>query len=376
MTHKLEEPPVAQEAKFTKMVKLVLDDLKEEDSKKAENNAEDEQEIKKKEFKGSSTEHLLRAADVSAETNKHDPEKTPLVGDATSYKLRIEKRISKAKLPGVLAGPAKALKFKRAFSGVHIQTAGNTAMHAIDTNETDTNETIPRKPYQIALETIRLHVAQAVALERKIMKLLHTNSKLTAEGIISLRKTQDIDSTLLGQLTNIINTTLTNGPKNRKLYSLLKKKVQEAVTEINNFNDRLAHSTNFTNEDGSESNTTTPSAKELFNKRKNILGALEENHEATAAFQELISARLKLADSLNAVHRMSEHTMRKMKNETLAQLEPRFDKIMSMGEQIKEAKIIANAATISAIEERSQAEQAALSAGVEPLSDIKSDLGV
>ena len=32
---------------------------------------------------------------------------------------------------------------------------------------------------------------------------------------------------------------------------------------------------NFTNEDGSESNTTTPSAKELFNKRKNILGALE-----------------------------------------------------------------------------------------------------
>jgi len=368
MTHKLEEPVAP---KFTKMLKLALSDLKEADSKKNENNAEDEQEIKKKEFQGSSTEHNLRAVDVSSEINKHDPEKTPLAGDATSVKLLIDKRptsISKAKLPGVLAGP-KAPKFKRAFSAVNNQTA-------IDTNETDTNETIPRKPYQIALETIRLHVAQAVALERKIMKLMHTNSKLTAEGIISLRKSQDIDSTLLGQLTNIINTTLTNGPKNRKLYSLLKKKVQEAVTEINNFNDRLAHSTNFTNEDGSESNTTTPSAKELFNKRKNILGALEENHEATAAFQELISARLKLADSLNAIHRVSEHTLRRMKNETLAQLEPRFDKIMSMGEQIKEAKIIANAATISAIEERSQAEQAALSAGVEPLSDIKSDLGV
>jgi len=380
MTHKLEEPPVAEKPKFTKLVKLALENLKDEDSKKDENKEVDEQEDKKKEFTGSSTEQKLRAADVSAEINKHDPGKTPLVGDAKSVNLPIDKRTSNAKFPGVVAGTV--FKFQRAFSAVHIQTAGNTTNHTIDTNKTDTNETIPRKPYQIALETIRLHVAQAVALERKIMKLIQTNSKLTVEGIISLRKTQDIDSKLLGQLTNIINTTLTNGPKNRKLYNLLKKKVQEAVAEINSLNERLSHSTNLTvNEDGSENTenangTTTISAKQLFSRRKNILGALEENHEAAAAFQELISARLKLANSLTAVHRLSTRTMRKMKNETLAQLEPRFDKIMSMGEHIKEAKKSANAATMTAIEERSQAEQAALGAGVEPLSDIKSDLGV
>ena len=133
---------------FVWQLKLALSDLKEADSKKNENNAEDEQEIKKKEFQGSSTEHNLRAVDVSSEINKHDPEKTPLAGDATSVKLLIDKRpsISKAKLPDVLAGP-KAPKFKRAFSAVNNQTA-------IDTNETDTNETIPRKPYQIALETV------------------------------------------------------------------------------------------------------------------------------------------------------------------------------------------------------------------------------
>ena len=140
---------------FVWQIKLALSDLKEADSKKNENIAEVEQEIKKKEFQGSSTEHNLRAVDVSAEKNKHDPEKTPFAGDATSVKLLIDKRpsISKAKLPGILAGP-KPPKFKRAFSAVHNQTAGKTASQAIDTNETDTNETVPRTPYQIALESV------------------------------------------------------------------------------------------------------------------------------------------------------------------------------------------------------------------------------
>lgn len=218
-----------------------------------------------------------------------------------------------------------------------------------------------------AADSIRSHVSHAISLQRRLMQLLRKNAKASAEDIVALKTTKDVNSQLISRLVKMMETTVITSSESIKLNSLLKSKVAQAINEINQLN-----------ENSSPSNATSAKdEKEMFHKRSEVLSALQQNEAASTAFNEVVSARSKLTNSLSAAHNATQSALQALKDDaTLAQLDPRFNRIVLLGDHIKEAKSAANTAVKSAIEERAAAEDATQLAGLEPLSDIRSELQV
>jgi len=200
------------------------------------------------------------------------------------------------------------------------------------------------------------------------MQILRKNAKASAEDIVALKTTKDVNSQLIARLVTMMQTMIMTSAESSQLSTMLKAKVAQAIKEIDQLNEKNNPSSN---------STSAKDEKEKFHKRSEVLSALQQNEAATAAFNDLVTARSKLTNSLTAAHNASAAALQALKDDaTLAQIDSRFSRIVLLGDHIKEAKAADNSAVKSAIEERAAAEDATQLAGVEPLSDIRSELQV